>query len=314
MQIISSSDLSPSIHGDTNSWLELEEGNGDENADFSGEKSNSVDTIVKTNARLDVRKLHRLTTDLHEVHSTSNKSPGIQDGKEEEEEENQSQETSMMSYYEEIHFQSSNQTLDRRSLSHGYEDIAPVEIKASGSSRPSLRTPSQSQNFFPSGDEEQPYENIVLNQSGSRGSRDSPVGSHHNPNSPYYETMFGMARRFPSIRMTPSGKKSRKRKTSLAQSTTSSTEDFPRSAGNNISLDFETLDGLYSKPHRAVRFFLMMPQLVSAVLFTHFISINSFFGGANGLFAESGFSLGLAFERIYFEPLLFTFAIKNWKK
>lgn len=157
----------------------------------------------------------------------------------------------MMSYYEEIHFQSSNQTLDRRSLSHGYEDIAPVEIKASGSSRPSLRTPSQSQNFFPSGDEEQPYENIVLNQSGSRGSRDSPIGSHHNPNSPYYETMFGMARRFPSIRMTPSGKKSRKRKTSLAQSTTSSTEDFPRSAGNNISLDFETLDGLYSKPHRA---------------------------------------------------------------
>eukprot|EP00094_Tigriopus_californicus_P000282 TCALIF_00273-PA protein Name:"Protein of unknown function" AED:0.04 eAED:0.04 QI:0/0.66/0.5/0.9/1/1/10/140/731 len=270
-RIISFSDLSQSIHGDANSWSQRGEASGDivindGSDDYCEEKSNSVDTVVKTNVTIDVRQLQRCTSDLHEeAYSTStkspeNQSPVNQEGKQEDDEEDDEEKndhspesrSSMMSHYEEIHFRSSNHTLDKRSLSHGYEDIAPVDTEANGWSRPSLRTPSQSQNFFPSGDEEQPYENIVLNQSSSRGGpRDSPVGSHPNPNSPYYETMFGMARRFPSIRLTPNGKKSRKRKTSLAQSTTSSTEDFPRSGGNNISLDFETLDGLYSKPQKA---------------------------------------------------------------
>ena len=62
-----------------------------------------------------------------------------------------------------------------------------------------------------------------------------------------FESMFGMARRFPSIRMTPTGKKEKKRR----RSEQGEGHEFPRSSGNNINISFGgTMDGLYSKPSK----------------------------------------------------------------
>ena len=57
---------------------------------------------------------------------------------------------------------------------------------------------------------------------------------------PPFESMFGMARRFPSIRLTSAAKKEEKKKKQMLD------ENFPREAGSEVQLSFGSLDQLYS--------------------------------------------------------------------
>ncbi len=78
---------------------------------------------------------------------------------------------------------------------------------------------------------------------GSRNSVSSSAGSQ-------FESMFGMARRFPSIRMNSSAKKEEKKRRRRMSSATDASEEFPpRSGGNTIPLSFgQSIEQLYSKP------------------------------------------------------------------
>ena len=57
-----------------------------------------------------------------------------------------------------------------------------------------------------------------------------------------FESMFGMARRFPSIRVGSSEKKERKKNRDY--------ENFPRTSGEAVAMSFGSLDQLYSKPEK----------------------------------------------------------------
>ena len=85
--------------------------------------------------------------------------------------------------------------------------------------------------------------NVFLRVSSDSGHSTTSYGGGGN-NRAEVESMFGIARRFPSIRLNASAKKAKKKQDAAA-------DNFPRDSGNNVSLTFAgSLDRLYSQPEK----------------------------------------------------------------
>ena len=169
-------------------------------------------------------------------------------------------------YYEDVIFQNGNPpsgdakpTKCRQLSFEGRDDGADYEeviVDNSLLQQQQYDVPSSVHKYSYNNADERDYVNmdviVVQNQKNldsqmtSAGS--SLSGDCNGAASPEVESMFSIARRFPSIRLNASAKKAKKRQEA---SIGDNKENFPRDSGNNVSLTFgSSLDRLYSQPEK----------------------------------------------------------------